>query len=65
MSPHLTLLDLITVIGLMFGKGYKFKKFEVGIISRTLKRKTRQETNLKLHWAPVLPMLIYGSETRI
>jgi hypothetical protein len=42
----------------------KFQKI-CGVISRTLKKKTRKETNLKFYRIMAVPVLLYGSETWI
>jgi hypothetical protein len=36
-----------------------------GVIVRTLKKKTREETNLKFYKIMAVPVLLYGSETWI
>jgi hypothetical protein len=43
----------------------KLNKFQniCGVIARTLKNKTRKETNLKFYKIMPLPVLLYGSET--
>jgi hypothetical protein len=43
----------------------KLCKFQniYGLISRTLKKKTRKETNLKFYKIMAVPVLLYGSET--
>jgi hypothetical protein len=41
------------------------RKFQniCGVIARTLKKKTRKETNLKFYKIMTVPVLLYGSET--
>jgi hypothetical protein len=43
----------------------KLSKFQnvCGVIARTLKKKTRKETNLKFYKIIAVPVLLYGSET--
>jgi hypothetical protein len=43
----------------------KINRFQsiCGVISRTLKRKTREETNLKLYKFMAIPVLLCGCET--
>jgi hypothetical protein len=43
----------------------KLSKFQniCGVIARTLKTKTRKETNLKFYKIMAVPVLLYGSET--
>jgi hypothetical protein len=43
----------------------KLSKFQniCGVIARTLKKKTRRETNLKFYKIMAVPVLLYGSET--
>jgi hypothetical protein len=43
----------------------KLSKFQniCGVIARTLKNKTRKETNLKFYKIMAVPVLLYGSET--
>jgi hypothetical protein len=43
----------------------KLSKFQniCGVIARTLKKKTRKETNLKFYKIMEVPVLLYGSKT--